>query len=258
MPSVIEEEYSVVESYKGSELEGREYEPLFDFKKLDKKAYFVTCDNYVTLTDGTGIVHIAPAFGEDDARIGRKYDLPFLQLVDGKGEMTAETPWAGMFCKDCLLYTSSSILKSNYEIGDTLTLSPENKDAQDKVCIQELTIVGTVKSATYFSIEHERSTVGNGTVELILYTPAGSFAYDVYTDLFLTVSGAKTLNCFLDEYTDTVTPVKERIETLAESREQARYDEIMTEAEGKIAEAQLELDDKKKEADDELAKARCV
>ncbi|MGM9663439.1 MAG: class I tRNA ligase family protein, partial [Eubacteriales bacterium] len=88
----------------GRELEYREYEPLFDFAldiiaKQGKKAYFVTCDTYVTLTDGTGIVHTAPAFGEDDARVGKAYDLPFVQLVDGKGEMTKETSYAGLFVK---------------------------------------------------------------------------------------------------------------------------------------------------------------
>ena len=96
----IEGEYEVLEKYVGTDLEYKEYEPLFDFANPDKKCYYVTCDNYVTLTDGTGIVHIAPAFGEDDANVGRKYDLPFVQLVDGKGQMTKETPWAGTFCKD--------------------------------------------------------------------------------------------------------------------------------------------------------------
>lgn len=97
--SVLDGEYEIEKEFLGKELEYREYEPLFDFKKLDKKHYYVVCDSYVTLTDGTGIVHIAPAFGEDDARVGRKYDLPFLQLVNSKGEMTEDTPWAGMFCK---------------------------------------------------------------------------------------------------------------------------------------------------------------
>lgn len=91
--------YEVCGSFKGTDLEYKEYEPLFPFVKLQKKAYYVTCDTYVTLTDGTGVVHIAPAFGEDDSKVGRKYDLPFLQLVDPKGEMTKETPWAGTFCK---------------------------------------------------------------------------------------------------------------------------------------------------------------
>ena len=97
--SVLEGDVEVLETYVGKDLEGKEYEPLFAFAQLNKKAYYVTCDRYVTLTDGTGVVHIAPAFGEDDANVGRKYDLPFLQLVDEKGEMTEETPWAGTFCK---------------------------------------------------------------------------------------------------------------------------------------------------------------
>ena len=94
-----EGKYEVLESYIGKDLEYKEYQPLFPFVELKQKAYYVVCDTYVTLTDGTGIVHIAPAFGEDDSKVGRKYDLPFLQLVDAKGEMAKETPWAGVFCK---------------------------------------------------------------------------------------------------------------------------------------------------------------
>lgn len=97
--TVLGEATQIIETYKGKDLEYKEYEPLFDFVNPTKKAYYVVCDNYVTLTDGTGIVHIAPAFGEDDARVGHKYDLPFVQLVDTKGEMTKETKWAGLFCK---------------------------------------------------------------------------------------------------------------------------------------------------------------
>ena len=96
--------YEVLETYKGSDLEYKEYEPLFDcakeiIEKQHKKAHYIVCDTYVTMTDGNGIVHIAPAFGEDDAAVGRKYDLPFVQLVDGKGELTKETPYAGVFVK---------------------------------------------------------------------------------------------------------------------------------------------------------------
>ena len=89
-------------TFPGMELKGMEYEPLFDFQKglVDKPAWRVVCDSYVTMTDGTGIVHQAPAFGEDDARVGRENDLPFLQLVNTKGELTKETPWAGVFVKD--------------------------------------------------------------------------------------------------------------------------------------------------------------
>ena len=94
--------YEILEEYKGTDLEYKEYEPLFECsipvcEKQHKKAHFVTCDNYVTMSDGTGVVHIAPAFGADDANVGRKYDLPFVQFVDAKGDMTEETPFAGVF-----------------------------------------------------------------------------------------------------------------------------------------------------------------
>ncbi len=97
--------YEVLETYVGKDLVGKEYVALFDCaaeaaKKQGKKAHFVTADNYVTMEDGTGIVHIAPAFGEDDSRVGRDNDLPFVQFVDGKGNMTEETPFAGLFVKD--------------------------------------------------------------------------------------------------------------------------------------------------------------
>lgn len=95
-----ETETEVVEKYTGKDLEYKEYSGLYEQEKLPKKGYYVTCDSYVTLTDGTGIVHIAPAFGEDDSKVGRNYDLPFLQLVDGKGCLTKDTKWEGVFCKD--------------------------------------------------------------------------------------------------------------------------------------------------------------
>ena len=100
-----EKAYEILESYRGQDLDRKEYEPLFGFtgdvvEKKRGKAHYITCDGYVTMSDGTGIVHIAPAFGEDDARVGRTYDLPFVQLVDGRGCMTEDTPYAGLFVKD--------------------------------------------------------------------------------------------------------------------------------------------------------------
>ncbi|MBQ1272876.1 MAG: isoleucine--tRNA ligase, partial [Clostridia bacterium] len=97
--------YEVLETYVGKDLEYKEYEPLFACaaavaEKQHKKGHYITCDSYVTMADGTGIVHIAPAFGEDDAKVGRKYDLPFVQFVDGAGNMTEDTPYAGKFVKD--------------------------------------------------------------------------------------------------------------------------------------------------------------
>ena len=98
--SVIDGDYEIEARYSGKELEYLEYEPLFDYAQVEKKAYYVTCDHYVTLTDGTGVVHIAPAFGEDDNRVGKAYDLPFVQLIDGKGEFKPEAgELAGLFCK---------------------------------------------------------------------------------------------------------------------------------------------------------------
>lgn len=97
---VLGDDAEIIDTFLGKDLEYKEYEPLWNFVTPDKKCWYVTCDTYVTLTDGTGVVHTAPAFGEDDANVGRKYDLPFVQLVDSKGEMTKETLWAGMFCKD--------------------------------------------------------------------------------------------------------------------------------------------------------------
>ena len=100
--TVLGEGAEILEHYQGKDLEFKEYEPLFPYaeKRIgNKNAYYVVCDTYVTLTDGTGVVHIAPAFGEDDSKVGHRYDLPFVQLVNEKGEMTEETPWAGTFCK---------------------------------------------------------------------------------------------------------------------------------------------------------------
>lgn len=101
----VEGERKILAKYKGAELEYKKYEPLYPFadeivKRSGKAAHYVTCDDYVTTEDGTGIVHCAPAFGEDDNRVCRKYDIPFVQFVDGKGNMTAETYWAGTFVKD--------------------------------------------------------------------------------------------------------------------------------------------------------------
>lgn len=112
--SVIDGDYEIEERWLGKELEYTEYEPLFDYARVDKKAYYVTCDGYVTLTDGTGVVHTAPAFGEDDYRVGQNYGLPFVQLVDGKGEFKPEaTDIAGLFCKDA----DEPIMKMLYEKG---------------------------------------------------------------------------------------------------------------------------------------------
>ena len=100
--TVMEGESEILDRFPGRQLEYKEYEPLFPYaeKIIKKKAFMVLCDDYVTTSDGTGIVHQAPAFGEDDSRVCRKYDLPFVQFVDSKGQLTEETDWAGMFVKE--------------------------------------------------------------------------------------------------------------------------------------------------------------
>src|SRR5665647_935007 len=99
--SVLGEDYKILETYKGKDLEGIEYVPLYDFAVFSEKAYYVCCDTYVTLSDGTGVVHTAPAFGEDDAKVGRSYNLPFVQMVNEQGAFVdSVTPWKGIFVKD--------------------------------------------------------------------------------------------------------------------------------------------------------------
>ena len=113
LASKLFENYETISTKKGKEYEYAEYEPLYNCYKGDKKAFYVVNDPYVTLTDGTGIVHIAPAFGEDDYKVGKKYDLPFVQMVDDKGNMKKETPFAGIFCKDA----DKLVIKDLYERG---------------------------------------------------------------------------------------------------------------------------------------------
>ncbi len=121
----VVKEYEVIETYKGEELVGMDYEPLFPYAKPDKRAFFVTEDDYVTLTDGTGIVHIAPAFGEDDARVGRRFDLPFIQLVNDQGCFTEEVEGlAGVFVKD----GDKEILKRLEESGKLYAAIPFEHD----------------------------------------------------------------------------------------------------------------------------------
>ncbi len=122
---VLEGDFEVLQEYLGADLAGKEYEPLYSFVKPDKRAFYATLADFVTTTDGSGIVHIAPAFGEDDYQLGLKYDLPVVQPVDKSGKFTPEvTPWAGQFVKDAdkgiiadlkkrnILYRTEQILHS--------------------------------------------------------------------------------------------------------------------------------------------------
>ncbi len=160
-------DYSVLEEFSGSELEHREYEPLFECSGKvcagsGKKSHFITCDNYVTMSDGTGIVHIAPAFGEDDSRIGKDYDLPVIQLVDTSGNLTSDTPYDGMFVKDA-----------------------------DPVIIKDLKMAGKLFSATKFT--HDYPFCWRCDTPLIYYARESWFIRmtDVKDDL---IKNNKTIN----------------------------------------------------------------
>lgn len=143
----------------------------------------------------------------------------------------------------------------NLSIGDKLKVSTENIDIEDKLGVDEFQIVGVVESAQYFSEEKERSTVGNGTVGLIMYTPESSFSLDVFTDIYATVSGAKELDTFTSEYDDLVEVTKDRIEDISVVQTELRYNEIVNEANVKLSDAKKEFDEKKSEVEKELQDA---
>ncbi|NCC42047.1 MAG: isoleucine--tRNA ligase [Clostridia bacterium] len=151
-----EKAYEVLETYKGTDLKGKEYVALYECaaeeaKKQKKKAHYVICDDYVTMSDGTGIVHIAPAFGEDDARVGREYDLPLVKFVDEKGCMTAETPFAGMRAKPS---------------EDEMKKHPEVKSADPEV-LKDLDAKGLLFDAPKF--EHDYPHCWRCDTPLIYY-----------------------------------------------------------------------------------------
>jgi len=137
--SVLDEEHEVLESYMGLDLIGTEYEPLYTFVPVDKKAWYVIGGDFVTLEDGTGIVHTAPAFGEDDYRVGVEHDLPFVQPVDGTGSFTADVkPWAGMFIKDADPLITEDLDKRGLVVraDDAVQERDDREQRQDQVAPQ--------------------------------------------------------------------------------------------------------------------------
>lgn len=109
---ILLKNYDIIDEFKGKEMEGMEYEPLYSYIKPDKKCWYVVTADFVTMDEGTGIVHIAPAFGEDDYEVGKKYDLPVIQPVDGEGKFKdVVKKWAGMFVKDADKYIIEDLKK---------------------------------------------------------------------------------------------------------------------------------------------------
>ena len=155
---------------------------------------------------------------------------------------------------ECVLDVSK-IADQGVEIGDVLTLSPDNADLSDTLALSEFTVVGKVKSAYYFSIEREASTIGNGTVSLIFYTGDDAFSLDVYTDFYILVDGADAPTAFTDGYDDAVRPVMDTLETLGIERSAVRLDEVKGDAQKELDDARAEYEDQKAEAEAELGDA---
>ena len=195
---------------------------------------------FVTSANDTMVTRLQSLPGE-----GKDY-LNQPQLIEGRMPERAG---------ECVVETGG-LLSSGLAVGDTLTLAPENTDPEDKVSQQEFTIVGLVESAYYFSVERDTTNVGSGKIQLIAYTTEDSFSYEVYTDIFLTVSGAREETAFSDSYDEVVDRVTDRLEGIEGERAEVRYEEIRASADEELDKAQQEYDEKKAEAEQELADAQ--
>ena len=185
-------------------------------------------------------VHALPADPEGEDVINR------LTLADGRWP---ENP------NECVVEAGVDTLNRSYDIGDTLTLDPDNENLSDTMNETTFTVVGVVHDTYYFSFEREPASVGSGAVQVILYVPDAAFATDYYTEAYLTVEGAAGLHSFDDEYSALVETVADRVEAIEEVRCQARYDEVVGEAQAEIDDGWQEYYDGKAEADQELADA---
>lgn len=188
----------------------------------------------------TVVAHVHSLASDNDTAINR------LVLTEGRFPENAG---------ECLVEMGASALSASYPIGTTLTVSSENEAVDDTFAQTEYTVVGIVRSSNYFSFEREPATVGNGTVNLVFYVLPEAFSYEVYTEIYLTVDGALAANSLGDDYEPMVEVVKERIEDIASEREQARYDEILADAQEQIDDAWAEYYDGEAEANAELADA---
>ena len=185
-------------------------------------------------------VHALPADPEGEDVINR------LTLADGRWPENAN---------ECVVEAGVDTLNRSYDIGDTLTLDPDNENLSDTMNETTFTVVGVVHDTYYFSFEREPASVGSGAVQVILYVPDVAFATDYYTEAYLTVEGAAGLHSFDDEYSALVDTVADRVEAIEEVRCQARYDEVVGEAQAEIDDGWQEYYDGKAEADQELADA---
>lgn len=221
----------------------------------------LTEDDCTVLRETEGVQAVMPAYNTDkltdiDERadvVTRFHSLPFgqdgaeyinrVQLVDGRLPEKAD---------ECVVVTDQTG-STGIAPGSVVTVTGPEDD--DMLAVNEFTVVGTVHSTYYFSVERESSSVGTGTVQVVLYVPQDAFSSEVYTEIYLLVDGAKELLTYSDDYTDAIQPVKDRLEALSDERAEIRYNDVVGEAQAELDDARQEYNDSKQEADDKLADA---
>lgn len=221
----------------------------------------LTEDDCAVLRETEGVQAVMPAYNTDkltdiDERadvVTRFHSLPFgqdgaeyinrVQLVDGRLPEKAD---------ECVVVTDQTG-STGIAPGSVVTVTGPEDD--DMLAVNEFTVVGTVHSTYYFSVERESSTVGTGTVQVVLYVPQEAFSSEAYTEIYLLVDGAKELLTYSDDYTDAIQPVKDRLEDLSDERAEIRYNDVVGEAQAELDDARQEYNDSKQEADDKLADA---
>lgn len=234
---------------------------LFDLRVVSTLG--LTDDDVQALRQVDGVDEVQPAYSADlliqDASaelVGRVHSLT--DDPEGADVINRLTLTEGRWPQadnECVVEEGISTLNKDFAIGDTLVVDPENEDLEDTLSQTEFTIVGKVHNTYYFSYEREPASVGSGAVDIVLYVKPDAFAYDSYTELYLTVSGASRLASLEDEYTDLVSTVADRIESIEDVRCEARYTQVVSDAQAEIDDAWQEYYDGKAEADEELADA---
>ena len=222
----------------------------------------LTDDDLEALRQVDGIQTVQPAYSADllveagdDVVVSRLHSLPpdsddainKLTLAEGRMPETSG---------ECVVEASASLTGGSYPIGTTLTVSDsDNEELDTKLSCTEYTVVGIVHNTNYFSFEREPASVGNGTVELVMYLLPEDFAYETYTEIYVTAEGALAQDSMADAYDATVEAVQDNVEAIQDARCQARYEEIRSEAQAEIDDAWAEYYDAEAEAQQELADA---
>lgn len=222
----------------------------------------LTDDDVEALRQVDGIQTVQPAYSADllveagdDVVVSRLHSLPpdsddaINKLTLAEGRMPENSG-------ECVVEASASLTGGSYPIGTTLTVSDsDNEELDTKLSCTEYTVVGIVHNTNYFSFEREPASVGNGTVELVMYLLPEDFAYETYTEIYVTAEGALAQDSMADAYDATVEAVQDNVEAIQDARCQARYEEIRSEAQAEIDDAWAEYYDAEAEAQQELADA---